>query len=204
MIVKICGITNRDDALAAIEAGANALGFNFYPHSPRFLPVERAWELLADLPAGPLKVGVFVNEPADRVEAIASRLGLDVVQLYGDEVQWPAGMRVWRALRVAPDWDPARLEDSRAEAFLLDAAPAGIWGGSGMTFDWSLARHPKAKVIIAGGLDESNVREAVRRARPWGVDACSRLERAPGRKDHARMQRFIREALAALSGETTC
>jgi phosphoribosylanthranilate isomerase len=73
-----------------------------------------------------------------------------------------------------------------------------------MTFDWSLARHPKAKVIIAGGLDESNVREAVRRARPWGVDACSRLERAPGRKDHARMQRFIREALAALSGEATC
>jgi phosphoribosylanthranilate isomerase len=204
MIVKICGVTNPDDARAAVEAGADALGFNFYPASPRFLPEHHAIELLSELPPGILKVGVFVNQPADRVLDTARRLGLDIVQLHGDDIQWPEGLRVWRALRVSPGWDACRLDDPRADAFLLDAAPAGIWGGSGMTFDWELARHPQAKVIIAGGLDENNVREAIRRARPWGVDACSRLECAPGRKDHARMRRFIREARAALSGEPPC
>jgi len=195
MIVKICGITNPDDARAAADAGATALGFNFYPASPRYVAPERAAELLTAVPAGIWKVGVFVNAPAQQVADLAARLGLDVAQLYGD-AQAPHGLRAWRAVRVEPGFDLNRLDDPAVEAFLLDAAPAGVWGGSGMSFDWSLARGAQRRVIIAGGLDETNVREAIRRARPWGVDACSRLECAPGRKDRARLARFVREALA--------
>lgn len=195
MVVKICGITNPDDARAAAQAGATALGFNFYPASPRYVAPERAAELVAATPAGVWKVGVFVNAHADLVADLAARLGLDVVQLYGDS-QAPRGLRVWRAIQARPGFDVNQLEDPGAEAFLLDAAPSGVWGGAGMSFDWRLARGARRRVIIAGGLDETNVREAIRQARPWGVDACSRLECAPGRKDHARLARFIREALA--------
>lgn len=203
MVVKICGITNLDDARAAVEAGATALGFNFYPASPRYLARERAAELLAVVPAGVWKVGVFVNARAQQIADLAARLGLDVVQLHGHS-EAPAGLRVWRAMQAGPDFDVTCLDDSIAEAFLLDAAPPGIWGGSGMSFDWTVARGAGRRVIIAGGLDENNVREAIRRAQPWGVDACSRLESAPGRKDHARLARFIREALeeaALVRGE---
>ncbi|MGC8793854.1 MAG: phosphoribosylanthranilate isomerase [Bryobacteraceae bacterium] len=207
MIVKICGITNPEDAMAAAEAGATALGLNFHPASPRFLTLTQAEAIVEAIPGSVLKVGVFVNEAAVRVAEVAQRLGLDVVQLYGEEVEYPAGLRVWRALRVHPGWERSLLNDPRAEAFVLDAAPAGVWGGSGRQFDWRLARDAGTRIIVAGGLDESNVGEAIRVARPWGVDACSRLELAPGRKDHARVKRFVEEALvaaAALRGEKPC
>ncbi len=205
MIVKICGITNAQDAAAAAEAGATALGVNFYPESPRFVTPEQAYHILSVVPEEVWKVGVFVNEPRERVETLARELGLDVVQLHGEVPEWPTGLRVWRAVRVEPGFPTADLSDPHVEAFLLDAAPAGVWGGSGASFDWRLARGARSRIIIAGGLDETNVAEAIRQARPWGVDACSRLERAPGRKDHIRMRRFIQEALAAArEGEQTC
>ncbi|MCS7316265.1 MAG: phosphoribosylanthranilate isomerase [Bryobacterales bacterium] len=205
MIVKICGITNAQDAAAAVEAGATALGVNFYPESPRFVTPEQAAHILSVVPDEVLKVGVFVNEPAEAVENLAWELGLDVVQLYGNCSEWPQGVRVWRAVRVTGEFRADEIGDPRAEALLLDAAPPGVWGGSGQSFDWRLARGVRARIVIAGGLDESNVAEAIRQARPWGVDACSRLERAPGRKDHERMRRFVQAALAAAKqGDCRC
>ena len=194
MMVKICGITNRGDALAAVDGGASALGDNFYPASPRYIAPEPAQAILAALPAGVVKVGVFVNEPAATVASLAGQLGLDVVQLHGDSAEVPAGLRVWRAVAVAPGFDVASLDPLPAEAFLLDAPSGSVYGGTGRSFDWSLARGARRQVIIAGGLDETNVRRAIEEARPWGVDACSRLESSPGRKHHRRMAQFLKAA----------
>jgi len=195
MMVKICGITSREDATAAADAGAAALGFNFYPKSPRYLTREAAASILAVLPAAVSKVGIFVNEPSERVAALAGALGLDIVQLYG-ETDAPAGLRVWKAVRVSPQFRWSELEAFPAEAFLLDTASQELYGGTGKTFDWALARGTGRKVILAGGLDETNVREAIRTAQPWGVDACSRLESSPGHKDHHKVARFIAAALS--------
>ena len=189
MFVKICGITNREDALAAVDAGAQALGFIFFDRSSRAVTADRIEEFVHDIPKNIWKVGVFVNEAPVKIEQIGARLGLDVAQLHGSETpeQHPHGLRVWRAFRVI---DGAICNvDYPAEAVLLDGP------STGQTFDWSAAAGSSGKVIIAGGLDETNVREAVARAHPWGVDASSRLEAAPGKKDHARMRRFIEAAL---------
>lgn len=193
MIVKICGITNPEDALAAVEGGAAALGFNFYPGSPRYISPEDAAHLLETLPAGVWKVGVFVDEPRKRVEQIAARLGLDIAQLHGRETpaEYPQGVRVWKAVRVAGEFKLPDWENSPAEALLIDG-PA-----SGQTFDWALAAGSVAKIVLAGGLDSGNVKAAIERARPWGVDVCSRIESAPGRKDHVKMAKFLKAALEA-------
>lgn len=190
MMVKVCGITNLEDALAAAGAGATALGFNFYPPSPRYLAPEQAAPILAALPDGIVKAGIFVNESG---EEIASRLRLDVVQLHG-AARAPAGFRIWRAV---PAGD--LLDDPDAEAFLVDTPSGAQYGGTGHTFDWSILRGTRKRVILAGGLDASNVRRAVETVHPWGVDACSRLESRPGIKDHQKMAAFVQAALAALS-----
>lgn len=199
MLVKVCGITSREDALAAVEAGAGALGFNFYPKSPRYMAPEAAAELIAGLPAGVLKVGVFVNEP--RAAEVVRQAGLDVAQLHGDEApaQYPAGVRVWKAVRVAPGFRLEQWLDAPAEALLLDGPAGMLYGGSGAAFDWRLARGGR-RVILAGGLDAGNVGEAIRCAHPWGVDACSRIEAEPGKKDRVKMAAFIQAALAAYDG----
>ena len=141
-----------------------------------------------------VKVGVFVNEAAAAVASLAGQLGLDVVQIHGESPEIPAGLRVWRAVPVAPGFDIASLDPLPAEAFLLDAPSGSVYGGTGRSFDWTLARGARRQVIIAGGLDETNVRRAIEEARPWGVDACSRLESSPGRKDHRRMAEFLKAA----------
>jgi len=141
-----------------------------------------------------LKVGVFANEPAAAVAALAGRLGLDIVQLHGESPDIPAGLRVWRALPVAPGFDVASLDPLPAEAFLLDAPSGALYGGTGRSFDWSLARGARRPVILAGGLDETSVRRAIEEGRPWGVDACSRLESSPGCKDRGRMAQFLKAA----------
>lgn len=193
MMVKICGITNRDDARAAAEGGASALGFNFYPESKRFVTPGVAAELIADLPAGVLKVGVFVNEaPLE----LAGQLGLDIVQVHGAPLEWP-GEKLWRALSVTPGFRATDLDSVQAEAYLLDAPSGAQYGGAGQTFDWALVRGLPRRIIVAGGLDENNVSRAIAMAQPWGVDACSRIESAPGRKDHRRMAAFIAAALKA-------
>lgn len=195
MIVKICGITSRGDALAAIEGGAAALGFNFYPSSPRYIPPDKAAEIAAGLPAGIWKVGVFVDESPESVLRTAGRVGLDIVQLHGNESpeEYPMGMRIWKAFRVAPGQTavPANFPTTGAEAVLLDG-PA-----SGQTFDWARAPHGIGKLILAGGLDADNVRAAIEQVHPWGVDACSRIEISPGRKDHFKLAAFLKAAMAA-------
>ncbi|MFN0106229.1 MAG: phosphoribosylanthranilate isomerase [Bryobacteraceae bacterium] len=195
MIVKICGITNAEDARAAVEAGAGALGFNFYPGSPRYLSAAAAAAITERVPAGILKVGVFVNEAPARVAEIVRQAGLHVAQLHGDEGvdDLPEDVRVWKTFRVSEAFGLEQLESFPVEAFLLDT-PTRMYGGSGNTFDWTRARGAAARIIVAGGLDESNVREAIAAAQPWGVDACSRLESAPGKKDHGRMARFTAAA----------
>ena len=191
MFVKICGITNREDALAAVDAGARAIGFVFYPRSPRAVTATQIEAFVADIPPGVWKVGVFVDESPARIEEIGTRLGLDIAQLHGAETPaaHPHGLRVWKAFRLTS----GAVADGNypAEAILLDGP------SSGKPFDWSLGENFPAKLIVAGGLDETNVREAIARAHPWGVDVSSGVEAAPGRKDHARMKLFIQAALGS-------
>jgi phosphoribosylanthranilate isomerase len=198
MIVKVCGITNREDAMAAIAGGASALGFNFYPRSPRYIDPNRAAEIVAGLPAHIWKAGVFVNELPQRIAEIASQASLDIAQLHGDETEsaYPAGIRIWKAARVEANFRVIDLEVNRAEAILLDAAveQVGTYGGTGRTFDWTRAAGSTLRIILAGGLDASNVRQAIAAANPWGVDVCSRIESEPGRKDHVKMAQFLKEA----------
>ncbi len=182
-MVKICGITRRQDAEAAVAAGASAIGFVFAPSSPRYVSPEAAAELGRGLDAW--KVGVFVDESPAAVEGAMRAAHLDVAQIYGGEL--PTGVRVWRALR--PGWEIPASE--RVEAILLDGPSNGI------AFDWSVARKSAGKIIVAGGLDASNVADAIRVARPWGVDASSGLESAPGIKDTEKVRQFIRAARAA-------
>lgn len=191
MIIKICGITTREDAVVAVEAGATALGFNFYPASPRYVTTDQAAELGAGLDI--LKVGIFVDEsPAVLPERMRAGV-LDLAQVYGD-VRY-AGVRIWRACRVRSSGFTLP-EDLEAEAFLLDGFSPDVYGGTGKMFPWSIARGLPKKIVLAGGLDGTNVREAIEQAQPWGVDACSRIEKSPGRKDHEKMKRFIEAALA--------
>lgn len=198
MILKICGMTNRPDAAAAIDGGATAIGFNFYSGSPRYIAPESA----AQIPSasGVQRVGVFVNEERTSVEEIARIASLDVAQLHGDETpaDYPVGVAVWKALRVTDGFDLAQYDDCPAEALLLDGPASELYGGAGKTFDWRLAGVATRRIILAGGLDASNVAQAIALVRPWGVDACSRIESAPGRKDHKKMTEFLQAARAAL------
>lgn len=186
MMVKICGITRREDAEAAVSAGANALGFIFYPKSPRYVAPERAAELGRDLPVW--KVGIFVDETSAFVANAAREANLDVVQLYGGAA--PSGARVWRAFRVQDGIDQKLAQ--MGEAVLLDGPANGIG------FDWNEARDVAARVIVAGGLNATNVAEAIRVARPWGVDASSGLEISPGIKDHSKIREFVKAAREAV------
>jgi phosphoribosylanthranilate isomerase len=200
MILKICGITNQDDASAAIDAGATAVGFNFYSRSPRYISPEQAADIATA--AGVRRVGVFVNEKRELVDEIVRAARLDVAQLHGDETSgdYPAAAPVWKAIRIGPDFGLAqicRLDLDPSEALLLDG-PA-----SGVPFPWIVAKgfwpaQRPHRIILAGGLDSSNVAKAVALVRPWGVDACSRIESGPGKKDHKKMIEFLQAARSAL------
>jgi phosphoribosylanthranilate isomerase len=192
MFVKICGLTNLEDTLAAIDAGAQAVGFNFVRISPRYIAPDELAAWIDRVPAHIWKAGVFANETPELIERQAQALGLDIAQLHGNETpaQAPAGLRVWKAARVTAGFDPATLDEFEIEALLLDGPASGI------PFDWSIAESNTRKLILAGGLDFTNVAEAIARVRPWGVDVCSRIETAPGKKDHAAMRRFIRTVMS--------
>jgi phosphoribosylanthranilate isomerase len=172
---------------------ANALGFIFYAGSPRYIDPKEAAKI--DSMPGVLRVGVFVNERRDRVQEISRMACLHVAQLHGDELpaDYPDGMPVWKAARVSAGFDAQVYRDCPAQALLLDGP------GSGLTFEWGVAGGLPQKIILAGGLDASNVAQAVATARPWGVDACSRLEIRPGKKDHMKMSQFLKAARVAFS-----
>ncbi|HEX5229963.1 MAG TPA: phosphoribosylanthranilate isomerase [Bryobacteraceae bacterium] len=192
MMVKICGITNREDALAAVEAGASAIGFNFYRESPRYISHTGAAMIGEKIPANVWKVGVFVNESAETIAKTVIEAGLDVAQLHGTSEA--RGVRTWRAIPAGKQF--RRQISNEVEAVLIDT-PSDVFGGSGETWDWATLPNLTQKVIVAGGLDADNVRTAIEQAHPWGVDACSRIEKAPGIKDHEKMCKFIQAALAS-------
>ena len=201
VLVKVCGITNLDGALAAADAGAAALGFNFYAASPRYVSPEVAADIVARLPRPLCTVGVFVGETRQRVAAIAAQVGVTALQFHGDEP--PEFCRGWahkviKAIRVR---DRLAAEQARAydvDFILADAYVEGHFGGTGRRIAVEfLDGFDRARLILAGGLRAENVTEAVRTVRPFAVDVASGIEHAPGKKDWTLMRRFITRAHAA-------
>lgn len=204
--VKVCGITNLEDALVAVDAGADALGFNFYRRSARFIAPQDARRIIERLPETILSVGVFVNvESPEALTRIADEARVGALQLHGDEsaeycrALSPERFRI-KALRVHQDFKPENAAAYETDAILLDAFDPQARGGTGQVIDWLLARQTRElvpKLFLAGGLSPENIEEAIAVVRPYGVDACSGLERAPGRKDAARVRDFIERARRA-------
>ena len=205
MKIKICGITNLDDACAAIEAGADLLGFNFYSKSPRYIAPERAGKIAAEIRSGgpkPLLVGVFVNSPLEEVRSILEIAQIDLAQLHGDEpviVLEQLHGRGFKALRPASE-EEAEIDAEwfaphgpNAPVLLVDAYRKDQYGGTGQVADWSIATKlaQQYPILLAGGLTPENVAEAIKQVRPWGVDVASGVECAPGKKDVAKMKLFV-------------
>ncbi|MCM2265097.1 MAG: phosphoribosylanthranilate isomerase [Desulfuromonadales bacterium] len=200
--VKICGITNQEDALHAASCGADALGFVFYPGSPRCVTPAQVRAMGEALPPFVTRVGLFVNETPERIRAIAGECGLDVLQLHGDEPPEACLLppyRVIKGVRPRSADDLGRLAAYPVAALLVDAAVPGQFGGTGQRADWQLAAQLAAtrRVILAGGLTPANVSAAVQAVRPYGVDVASGVEQAPGRKDPEKVAQFIRMAKEA-------
>ena len=203
--VKICGITNEQDACAACDAGADSLGFNFYKESPRHVTAAEVAKFRAHLPENVEAVGVFVNAGPSDIVKMCDFLRLDAVQLHGDETpervaELAATIPVIKAFRVGPDFLVETLDEyAKASAYLLDAAETGQYGGTGRTNDWALARSAAGtrRIILAGGLKAENVAAAIHFVRPYGVDVASGVESKPGRKDRERLRRFIEEVRRA-------
>ena len=200
--VKICGITNLEDALFAAEAGADALGFVFYARSLRCIAPDRVREIILRLPPFVAKVGVFVNEELDRVRELMAYCHLDYAQLHGDEPPEQVAAlapRAIKAARVRSAADVERLSAYQAAAYLLDTYHPTKLGGTGKTWDWELAMEAKkyGPIILAGGLTPQNVTAAIERVHPYAVDVSSGVEAAPGVKDHQKVQCFIFAAKGA-------
>jgi phosphoribosylanthranilate isomerase len=200
--IKICGITNLEDALASADAGADALGFNFYKKSPRCIEPEKAAEIIAQLPPFVMPVGIFVNEREDKIREIQQLTCLQALQFHGDESPefcQRFGARVIKAFQVKNKESLKNMAHYHVGAFLLDSYRDGIRGGTGVTFDWHLAVVAKTfgKVILAGGLTPENVAEAVKLVQPYGVDVAGGVEKEKGIKDHIKIKKFITEVRRA-------
>ncbi|MEP7212145.1 MAG: phosphoribosylanthranilate isomerase [Acidobacteriota bacterium] len=202
--VKICGITNLDDALRSAAFGADELGFNFYPKSPRYVTPRNAAAIARGLPSHVVKVGVFVNETLGEIVRAAENVSLDAVQLHGDELpEFVASVRecinafVIKAFRVSRPFDRDTIAGTGADAILLDAYSKNEYGGTGETFDWDIAASVSKRVpmlYLAGGLSEHNVADAIAAVNPYCVDACSCLESKPGVKDEQKLRNFLQNA----------
>jgi phosphoribosylanthranilate isomerase len=199
LFIKICGVTNADDAVCAVDNGADAIGFNFYPSSTRFIVPEKAREISDALDASILRVGIFVNPARDYVETTIRQVGLNVIQFSGNETPDDISgfqVKVFKAIHITGVESLAAMKLYGVDAFLLDTHRDGDFGGTGETFDWDVARKAKqfGNVILAGGLNPRNVSAAVRLARPYGVDVSSGVEVRPGIKDRKKIKDFIRRA----------
>jgi phosphoribosylanthranilate isomerase len=198
--VKICGITNAPDALAAVEAGADALGFMFYDKSPRHISIRQAVEIIRHLSPFVIKVGVFVDASEDLVMRAIGDCGLNLLQFHGDESPdycTQFGLMSMKAFRIRDAESLKSLANYPTDAWLLDAFVAGKPGGTGERFNWDLAIEAKKAgrpIFLAGGLTPSNVAEAVAKVQPYGIDVSSGVEAEPGRKDHAKVREFIKAA----------
>ncbi|HSB10419.1 MAG TPA: phosphoribosylanthranilate isomerase [Blastocatellia bacterium] len=209
--VKICGIRSLKEAEAALDAGADALGFNFWPQSPRYIDPEAASEVISGLAPMVSTVGVFVNEEPTRILDLASALRLSAVQLHGDEspefCERLTGIKTIKAIRVGQDFDLGLIGAFPVTMVLLDSNIAGSYGGTGQRFDWRIAIEAKrlAQIILAGGLTTENVWDAITHVRPAAIDVCSGVEAAPGRKDLKRLRDFmaiVAQANALLASES--
>jgi phosphoribosylanthranilate isomerase len=199
--VKICGITNLEDALLSAKFGADALGFNFYEKSPRYIAPENVREIIEHLPEKVLKVGVFVNESLDKIVEIAETAKLDALQLHGEEtpefareLKQKTNLEIIKAFRVSPDFAPEYVLKYETDAILLDAYSPKEHGGTGETFDWEIAKKVQEifpKMYLAGGLSHENVNRAIGEVKPFAVDACSCLELKKGKKDKINLINFI-------------
>jgi phosphoribosylanthranilate isomerase len=205
MFVKVCGITRLTDALHAVDEGATALGFVFWPRSPRHVAPQRAAEIIAELPSSVTLVGVFVNEPIDGIRAMVAQTGINAVQLHGDEPPAYADALEWPLFRaVAADEVDATCDAwSQETTLLLDTIDPVRRGGSGVPVDWARAAEVARarRLVLAGGLTPDNVMTAIRAVRPFGVDVSSGVESAPGVKDFDKVTRFIANARAAFTME---
>ena len=201
--VKICGLTNLEDARVAIDAGAHALGFIFFAGSPRHVTPPAAARIISQLPPFVSKVGVFVNESFDSILQVSRTTGIDAIQLHGDETPELCealkreGLKVIKAFRMKDQSSLPSVQSFSVSAFLLDSYVPGQLGGTGAKFNWDLAIQAAAfgtPIILAGGLVPENVRDAVAKVAPYGVDVSSGVESAPGTKDHAKVRAFIGNA----------
>lgn len=197
--VKICGITSLEDALVAVEAGADALGFVFHDDSPRHVTPDEAAGIIAALPPFIQTVGLFVNRPIEYVKDTAARCRIDLVQLHGDEPPEfcdAVERRVIKAFRVQDITSLDSIRNYRVAAHLLDAYSPTAYGGTGLTFNWDIATVARefGPVILAGGLTPDNVRDAIETVQPYAVDVSGGVESAPGRKDPEKVREFIRRA----------
>lgn len=207
-MVKICGITNLADTLDAVDCGADALGFNFYRRSKRFVTPETVCEIVAKLPSKILKIGVFVNESIERIAAIATETQLDAIQLHGEEspevvnkLSLHLRLPIIKAFRVSGKRVVDEIAQYRVDGVLLDANSTNDRGGTGKTFDWEIAKlvtDVSPKTYLAGGLSPENVADAISIVKPYAVDACSLLEDEPGKKDREKVARFIAAAKGAI------
>jgi len=196
MQVKICGITNINDALLCCKLGANALGFIFYEKSERFISYAQAMEIIKHLPPFVLKTGVFVNSSSNEVNEVAVCIGLNAVQLHGDEepdyvnkINYP----VIKGFRIKNDFDYSKLEIYKNCSFLLDTYSPDNLGGTGMTFDWSIIPLKfRDKIILAGGISSENVEYIFRNVKPMAIDLSSSLESSPGKKDSYKLREFFK------------
>ncbi len=202
--IKVCGITTEGDANLAADLGADAVGFVFYPPSPRYIPPPKAAEIIRGLPPFLATVGVFVDAPSREIDAVLSECALTAIQLHGREApdfcsRFP--VKVIKAFGVRNDQLPPEMSRYRVDAILLDAYREGMPGGTGKTFAWQLALEAKryGRVILAGGLNCENVRQAIEIARPYAVDVSSGVESEPGKKDPIRLAEFIRQVESSPS-----
>lgn len=194
--VKICGITTLEDAQAAFDMGADMLGFNFYPKSPRFIKPKEAIAIIRKLPTFVDSVGLFVNAPIEEIKAIAETGYMNWIQLHGDEtpefcnqVQF-SNIRTIKALRVKTEEDVQKTKDFFSYAVMLDAFSSKRYGGTGKQFNWEWAKNLPKRIFLAGGITPENVAEAIRTG-VYGIDICSGIESAPGKKDLDKMQRLF-------------
>jgi phosphoribosylanthranilate isomerase len=199
--VKICGITNYEDAANAAILGADYIGFNFYKSSPRYIDESEVKKIIERMPNSVKKVGVFVNEKLDAVKRIVKDLNLDLIQLHGGEtpeyckqIKKETKKGIIKSFRIKDKSDIEKIKEYNVDYYLFDAYKEGLFGGTGKTFDHSLLKNIKRKFFLSGGLNEKNVKEAIKTTKPFAVDTASGVEKNPRKKDPKKMEEFIKAA----------
>ena len=200
--IKICGITNYEDAKNAADLGADFLGFNFYSKSPRFVDENLAKSIINKIPNKILKVGVFVNEDINKINEISEYCNLDLIQLSGDEdadfilnLKKIPNKKIIKSFRIKNEKDIKKINHFKIDYIMLDSFKKEFYGGTGVTFDWKLAKYiDKKRLFLSGGLKPSNVKLAIDKIKPYAVDVCSSIESYPGKKDFEKMKEFVEAA----------